>query len=196
MDMDVQTLKIAFLIGLVSSSIIRIPYQKETKHNIIIDNRKTVQENGLWVLVFLGMFVLPLIYIVTPWFNFANYTLPGWANMLGILTFAIALWVFWRSHHDLGKNWSPTLQVREDHTLITHGVYQIIRHPMYTSIWLWSIAQALLLTNWIAGLSGVIAFGILYLARIGNEEKMMLEQFGDQYQAYVQKTKRILPFIL
>ncbi|MCG8364555.1 MAG: isoprenylcysteine carboxylmethyltransferase family protein [Pseudanabaenales cyanobacterium] len=194
--METPILKIAFLIGLVFSSIIRIPHQRENKQNTIIDNRKTAQENGLLFLVFLGMFVFPIIYIfITPWFNFANYALPGWANILGVLTFAIALWLFWRSHHDLGKNWSPTLQVREEHTLITHGVYQTIRHPMYTSIWLWSIAQGLLLTNWIAGISGVIAFGILYFVRIGNEERMMLEQFGDQYQEYIQKTKRLLPYL-
>lgn len=193
--MDALILKIAFLIGLVFSSIIRIPYQRETQQNIIIDNRKTAQETSLLGLVFLGMFVLPIIYVFTPWFNFANYSLPDWAKLLGILIFAIALWLFWRSHHDLGKNWSPTLQVREDHTLITHGVYQTIRHPMYTAIWLWSIAQALLLTNWIAGLSGIITFGALYLIRVSNEEKMMLEQFGDQYQAYTQKTKRLFPYL-
>ena len=66
---------------------------------------------------------------------------------------------------------------------------------MYTSLWLWAMAQALLLTNWIAGLSGIITFGFLYFLRVGNEEKMMLEQFGEQYQAYRQRTKRLVPFI-
>ncbi|NEZ56899.1 isoprenylcysteine carboxylmethyltransferase family protein [Leptolyngbyaceae cyanobacterium CCMR0082] len=160
-----------------------------------MDNRKTPLENGLLAFVLLGMCVLPLIYIFTPLFNFANYSLPVGANVLGIVTFAIALYLFWRSHHDLGKNWSPTLQVREDHTLITKGIYQNIRHPMYTAIWLWVIAQALLLTNWIVGLSGVITFGTLYFFRVGNEENMMLEQFGEQYQAYRQRTKRLVPFL-
>ncbi|MBE7385563.1 MAG: isoprenylcysteine carboxylmethyltransferase family protein [Leptolyngbya sp. SIO1E4] len=191
--MDTLTLKIIFLVGLVSCSIIRTPHQRVNKQNIIVDDRKTAQENTLLFLVFLGMFILPMIYVLTPWLSFANYSLPVWANILGMLTFAIALWLFWRSHHDLGKNWSPTLQVREDHTLITQGIYQVIRHPMYTAIWLWAIAQGLLLANWIAGPSGVIAFGVLYFLRVGNEEKMMLEQFGDQYQAYMQKTKRLLP---
>ncbi|NEZ55843.1 isoprenylcysteine carboxylmethyltransferase family protein [Leptolyngbyaceae cyanobacterium CCMR0082] len=160
-----------------------------------MDNRKTPLENSLLAFVLVGMFVLPLIYIVTPLFDFANYSLPIWANSLGIVMFAISLYLFWRSHHDLGKNWSPTLQVREDHSLITNGIYQSIRHPMYTSIWLWAIAQALLLTNWIAGLSGIIAFGTLYILRIGNEEAMMLEQFGEQYREYRQRTKRLVPFL-
>ena len=70
--MDTPILKIAFLVGLVFSSIIRIPHQRENKQNIIIDNRKNAQENSLLFLVFLGMFILPIIYIVTPWFNFCQ----------------------------------------------------------------------------------------------------------------------------
>ena len=193
--MDTLTLKIIFLVCFMLTGIIRTPYQREIKSNTIIDNRKTPLENGLLAFVFLGMVALPLIYIFTPLFNFVNYSLPVWGNVLGIVTFAIALYLFWRSHHDLGKNWSPTLQVREDHTLITNGIYQSIRHPMYTAIWLWTIAQALLLTNWIAGLSGIITFGTLYFFRVGNEEKMMLEQFGEQYQTYRQRTKRLVPFL-
>lgn len=193
--MDTLTLKILFLICFVLTGVIRTPYERKTKKNTIIDNRKTPQEEGLLAFVFLGMFVLPMVYIVTPLFNFANYSLPLWANVLGIVIFAIALYLFWRSHHDLGQNWSPTLQVREDHTLITNGIYQTIRHPMYAAIWLWVIAQGLLLTNWIAGLSGVVTFGTLYIIRVGNEEKMMIEQFGDQYQTYRQRTKRLVPYL-
>ena len=193
--MDTLTLKIIFLVGVALTSVIRIPYQREIKQNTIIDDRKTSLEKGLLAFVSLGMFFLPLVYVLTPLFDFANYSLPIWANVLGIGIFAIALWLFWRSHHDLGKNWSVTLQVREDHILITNGIYQSIRHPMYTSIWLWAIAQALLLTNWMAGLSGIIAFGTLYFFRVGHEENMMVEQFGEQYQAYRQRTKRLVPFL-
>jgi protein-S-isoprenylcysteine O-methyltransferase Ste14 len=193
--MDTQILKFAFLIGLAASTIIRILYQRETQQNTIIDNRKTPQEKGLLFSVFLGMVVLPLVYVFTPWLDVANYHLPVWANGLAIVTFAIALWLFWRSHHDLGRNWSPTLQVLEGHTLIASGIYQKIRHPMYASVWLWSIAQALLLPNWIAGLSGIIGFGILYIVRVGNEEQMMLDQFGTQYQEYMHKTKRLIPYL-
>ncbi|NJK48036.1 histidine phosphatase family protein [Candidatus Gracilibacteria bacterium] len=48
---------------------------------------------------------------------------------MGVAIFAIAVWLFWRSHRDLGNNWSPTLEVRKGHTLITQGIYQYIRHP-------------------------------------------------------------------
>ena len=193
--MDALTLKIIYLAGVLSSFAIRVPYQRARKQNIITDDRKTTQEIMLLVLVTIGMIVLPFTYVFSPVLKFADYVLLLWANGLGVLAFAIALWLFWRSHHDLGKNWSPTLQVRESHTLITGGIYESIRHPMYTSIWLWCAAQALLLPNWIAGFSGAVAFGIMYVLRISNEERMMLDQFGDEYSAYMQRTKRLVPYL-
>jgi protein-S-isoprenylcysteine O-methyltransferase Ste14 len=105
----------------------------------------------------------------------------------------VMLWLFWRSHHDLGTNWSATLEVREGHTLITHGIYEKIRHPMYAAIWLWALGQGLLLRNWVAGWAGLLAFGTLYFLRVANEERMMLDQFGADYQRYQERTGRLLP---
>ncbi|MBW4430520.1 MAG: isoprenylcysteine carboxylmethyltransferase family protein [Pelatocladus maniniholoensis HA4357-MV3] len=141
--MDTLTLKILFMLGLVFCFVIRIPHQRENKKNVIADDRKTTQEKALLLLVFIGMMILPLIYVLSSWLSVANYNLPVWVNWLGVATFGVAIWLFWRSHHDLGQNWSPTLEVREGHTLISNGVYQKIRHPMYTSVFLWCIAQAL-----------------------------------------------------
>jgi protein-S-isoprenylcysteine O-methyltransferase Ste14 len=193
--MNPQTLKIIFTIGIVLWLIIRIPYTARTAENTIVDDRKTAQEKVIRFLVLVGILFLPLIYVLSPWLNFANYRLPIWANGLGVVNFAIALWLFWRTHHDLGKNWSPTLQIREGHTLMTNGVYHSIRHPMYTSVLLLCIAQALLLPNWIAGLAGLICFSIAYATRIDKEEQMLLDQFGDEYEAYRQRTKRLVPYL-
>jgi protein-S-isoprenylcysteine O-methyltransferase Ste14 len=104
-----------------------------------------------------------------------------------------ALIVFWRAHADLGRNWSPSLQVREGHSLITRGLYQYIRHPMYASQWLYVIAQPLLLHNWIAGLGGLLLFLPLYVLRVPAEEQMMVDGFGEEYRAYMLRTGRVLP---
>jgi len=61
----------------------------------------------------------------------------------------------------LRTNWSITLEVREQHRLITHGVYRRVRHPMYASLQLYSVGQALALPNWVAGPSYLVAFVIL-----------------------------------
>lgn len=193
--MNPLTAKIVFTIGIVLSLIIRFPYRREYQKNTFIDDRKTPQEKLILVLIFVGMLLLPFIYVFSPWLNIANYSLPTWANGLGVFIFAIALWLFWRAHHDLGQNWSPTLQIRAGHTLISNGIYQYVRHPMYSSVLLWCVAQALLLPNWIAGLAGIISFSIAYATRIGKEEQMLLDQFGDEYEAYKQHTKRLVPYL-
>ena len=105
----------------------------------------------------------------------------------------VGLWLFHRSHADLGTNWSITLQVRENHSLITQGVYRRIRHPMYAALFLYSIGQLLALPNWIAGPSYLVTFGILYALRVRAEERMMLEEFGAEYAAYLRRTKRLVP---
>jgi len=190
-----MTSKVIFTIGMILWLIARIPYQREQKQNTIIDDRKSTQEKVVRFLLLIEILFLPLIYILSPWLNFANYHLPIWANELGIATLVFSLRLFWRSHHDLGKNWSSTLQIREGHTLINSGIYHNIRHPMYASVLLLCIAQALLLPNLIAGLSGFIGFSIAYATRVDREEKMLLSSFGDEYEAYRQRTKRLVPYL-
>jgi protein-S-isoprenylcysteine O-methyltransferase Ste14 len=113
--------------------------------------------------------------------------------MTGTVILVLGDWVFWKSHKDLAGNWSPTLQIREHHTLVTHGIYRRVRHPMYLSLWLLVVAQALILPNYVAGFSGLLPFGILYFLRVGNEEKMMAEYFGAEYEQYMKRTGRLLP---
>ena len=86
------------------------------------------------------------------------------------LVFAASLWLFYRVHKELGRNWSDSLEVREQHRLVTDGLYRYVRHPMYTAFFMWALAQALLLPNWIAGPAGLVGFGMLFLFRVGREE--------------------------
>jgi protein-S-isoprenylcysteine O-methyltransferase Ste14 len=104
-----------------------------------------------------------------------------------------ALLLFYRSHADLGPNWSATLELRRGHTLITNGVYRSIRHPMYAAILLWDLAQGLLLSNWLAGWGAFVTFALLYVARAPREERMMCDAFGDDYRAYMRRTGRLFP---
>jgi len=185
--------EIFWLIGLILGSVIRGIYAKRPKKDEIAIDRKTVLEGFLLSLSSLGLLVLPLVYLFSPWLDFADYHLPTWAGWLGAVIFALALLLLWKSHADLGRNFTPTVQLKEDHALVTHGVFRYIRHPIYAAHALWGIAQALLLQNWIAGLSMLVFFLPLYLTRVPNEEKMMLEHFGEEYREYLSKTGRIIP---
>jgi protein-S-isoprenylcysteine O-methyltransferase Ste14 len=140
-----------------------------------------------------GLGILPGLFVFSDMLRFADYPIQLWQPWLGLLVFAFALWMFRKTHAQLGRNWSVTLEVRVDHSLITDGVYAHVRHPMYTAFWLWALAQAILLPNWIAGFAGILGFGTLYLFRVGREEAMLLETFGDEYRDYMRRTGRIIP---
>jgi protein-S-isoprenylcysteine O-methyltransferase Ste14 len=64
---------------------------------------------------------------------------------------------------------------------------------MYAAFFLWALAQALLLPNWIAGPAGIVGFGTLFFFRIGREERLMEETFGEDYRRYMARTGRIVP---
>lgn len=152
-----------------------------------------MQDRLLIAFVIAGQLVLPAALTLTPWLNWANYVLPRQAVWLGAPLLACALWLFWRSHADLGDSWSVTLELNQNHQLITEGVYRVVRHPMYVSFFLLALGQGLLLDNWVAGWTALMAVSMMYVARVPREERMMLEAFGEEYRAYMQRTGGILP---
>jgi protein-S-isoprenylcysteine O-methyltransferase Ste14 len=149
------------------------------------------------VLTFMVMTnaVIPFAYVVAKVPRFANYPFVDAFAWIGTTVFLFALWLFYRTHSDLGRNWSSSLEIRRQHRLVTHGVYTLVRHPMYLAFLLWGIAQTLLLPNWIAGPAGLVGSLTLYLFRLPREERMMLQEFGDQYRTYMQRTARIVPWL-
>ncbi|MCS6825017.1 MAG: protein-S-isoprenylcysteine O-methyltransferase [Caldilinea sp.] len=185
--------RIVYLTGIVAEIVIRAPINRRRHKSKVVVSRFDRQEGLLLLLLFFGGYFMPLLYIFTPWLDFADYVLPTWAGWPGVFFLVAAVVLFWRSHIDLGTNWSPTLELHENHTLVTRGVYRYIRHPMYASQWLWTVAQALLLQNWIAGVGGIVCFALFYFSRVAREEQLMLERFGDEYRNYMNRTGRILP---
>jgi len=183
----------AFFLAMVAEIVIRAPLNEKRKAEKMSERRVTKQEKSLLFLLWGGMFILPIIYAATNWLDFADYSLPVWAGWLGVIVITGSVVVFWRAHADLGLNWSPTLEIREKHELVTGGIYGVVRHPMYASQFLWSLAKILLLQNWIAGFGSLLVFSPFYLIRVGAEEQMMLEQFGNQYRSYMQKVGGVFP---
>jgi len=171
---------------------IRAPHGRRSRRVKVARSHKTPLETAVLVLAWVGFFV-PLTWVVAPVFSFADYPLRSGPLVAGVMCFVIGLWLFHRSHADLGTNWSITLEVREEHRLITRGVYRVVRHPMYSALVLYAVGQALVIPNWVAGLSNLIAFAVLFVLRVGAEERMMARQFGNEYAAYTARTKRLVP---
>src|SRR3982750_1782931 len=173
---------------------IRAPHGRRSRGVKIARSCRGRREVALLTLASIG-FLVPLTWVVSPLFSFAEYSLLPWPFVAGVLCLVAGLWWFHRSHSELGRYWSVTLELRENHRLITEGVYRRVRHPMYAALFLYSIGQALVVPNWVVGPSYFVTFGILFAFRIGAEERMMLEPFGDEYAAYMARTKLLVPGI-
>jgi protein-S-isoprenylcysteine O-methyltransferase Ste14 len=185
--------KAVWVLLTVAWYLIRLPYERRARRTPVRHTARDAREWLLLAISFTGLGILPFLYVATGFPKAANYTFNPAQAWCGVAAAVAALAFFYLSHRALGRNWSVSLDVRETHKLVTQGVYARIRHPMYTAFWLWALAQALLLPNWIAGLSGLAGFGTLYAFRVGREEKLMLDTFGGEYQAYMERTSRLLP---
>ena len=181
--------------GIVLWLVIRWPYRRRARRTETVTDNRSQKERALLGLTIIGLVIVPALHLTTDIFSFANIPFSPFAASLGLVAMVVFLILFRLSHKHLARNWSVSLEIRKDHELVDTGVYSKIRHPMYTSFWLWGISQFLLLPNWIAGFSGLIGFGTLYFLRVGQEEAMMRKEFGDEYDAYVNRTKRVIPGI-
>jgi protein-S-isoprenylcysteine O-methyltransferase Ste14 len=189
----IQPWNLVFLAGFAVYAGIRHVFERRARGGEKAVRRVDGRELALLALMGVGAILLPLLHVLTPWLAFADYRLPAAAPWCGALVMPAALWLFWRAHADLGPNWSVTLELRKDHALVASGVYRAIRHPMYAAIGLFSLAQGLLLANWLAGPSALAAFALLYFVRTPREEAMMLDFFGEDYRAYMRRTGRLIP---
>jgi protein-S-isoprenylcysteine O-methyltransferase Ste14 len=192
--MNTWIAKAAILAASLVMVAIRAPNGHRSRGVKVARSCKGPREIALLTLAWMG-FLVPLIWVVSSLFSFADYPLRPWVFGPGVLCLIGGLWLFYRSHADLGTYWSVTLELRENHRLITQGIYRRVRHPMYAALFLYSIGQVLVLPNWVVGPSYLVAFGILFALRISAEERMMLQAFGDEYAAYMASTKLLVPGI-
>jgi protein-S-isoprenylcysteine O-methyltransferase Ste14 len=192
--MNIWMAKLVAIASFVAMIVIRTPHGRRSRSIKVVKDYRGPVEIVTLIMAIIGS-LLPLVWVVSPAFRFAEYPLYPEPFVAGVAFLVVGLWIFYRSHADLGTNWSVTLQVREQHRLVTNGVYRHIRHPMYLALFLYSIGHALALPNWVAGPSYLVTFGLLFVLRLRTEERMMLEQFGDEYRAYMAKTKRLIPGI-
>ncbi len=185
--------KIILLIYIVACGIIRIPLMKKCKQN---KNKKSLNANFEKIKVFiawLGMCFVPFIYIFTDFLNRFEMNIPISIRIIcsvGLLANAI---LFYYVHKELNDNWSAVLEVKEGQKLIKTGVYKYIRHPMYTQSWIWVILQGLVAANSFVLIFGLVTWGFMYFTRIEAEEKMLIEEFGNEYIEYMKNSGRIIP---
>jgi protein-S-isoprenylcysteine O-methyltransferase Ste14 len=161
-------------------------------------DREAIEREGWWYAVVRAVGSLSLIAFLVlyginpPWLGVLSVPLPDWLRWtgvaLGVVSFVLYAW----SQATLGKAWSPHLQMREEHQLVTTGPYARIRHPIYLALIGFLTGIALVTANWFFIALLVVSLVVLAL-RIPKEEQMMIEDFGEEYKVYMQRTGRLFP---
>ncbi|MBP0614681.1 protein-S-isoprenylcysteine O-methyltransferase [Jiella mangrovi] len=185
--------KICWVLMVVGWYAIRYPFERRAKRGRVKKTSRGRAETIRMLISLSGLGIVPGIFVATGFPRFATYDPSPILTGLGIAAMIAALVLFRLTHKALGKMWSVSLDIREKHRLVTSGIYRRVRHPMYTAFWTMALAQALLLPNLVAGLAGLVGFGTLYFLRVGPEEAMMEETFGQDYRDYRARTARLIP---
>jgi protein-S-isoprenylcysteine O-methyltransferase Ste14 len=195
--MDDSTIKFLFAALFVSFMAIRVYYHRKAQ---VEGGEFTYREKHLAVvnvlrqigaIILLGTFVS---YFVKPeWLGWASIPLPLWMRWVGVAVGYGSVRFIWWTQASLGKNFNTTLHARKDHTLVTHGPFRWIRHPMYSGLFLFTASWLLISANWVVGLPGLLSLTLIVINRLRHEEATMIELFGDQYREYMRHTGRFLP---
>ncbi len=156
------------------------------------------RQEGLFILATLRpmgavIWLAVLAWMINPrWMAWASLPLPislRWTGVGALVCGALLLvWTF----RSLGTNLTDTVVTREKHTLVVHGPYHWIRHPLYSSAGLVVVGISLISANWFFFVSGVVIVSLL-MVRTRTEEKNLVARFGDSYLSYIDRTGRFLP---
>lgn len=186
-----------FVFTFLTFTGIRAFYQRQARHT---RGQVEYRESRL-VLAFRLVFGIPFMLLVLTYMirpnilEWAAVPLPGWLQWLGVFLGLASLPLIWWVQDSLGSNFSTTLHLRQEHTLVTSGPYRWVRHPMYSVLFLLLVSVFLLTANWLVGGVFLLSLTLIVLFRLRKEEAVMLEKFGQEYRQYMQRTGRFLPLL-
>jgi len=122
--------------------------------------------------------------------------LPDWVFYPGIFLMLAGVLVRQWAIAVLGRFFSLTVRVAEDHLVVEKGPYRLVRHPSYTGVLITFVGLALAVQSWGALLVLLVVFSLSYGYRMRVEEKALLSALGQAYASYMKRTKRLIPYLI
>jgi protein-S-isoprenylcysteine O-methyltransferase Ste14 len=146
--------------------------------------------------VFIRIVIVVVVIVLVHFGAFRGHgtNTNAWRAALGLVLFALGLGLaIWARIH-LGRNWGMPMTRKQEPELVTGGPYRLVRHPIYSGILLAGAGSAIALgPTWLIAV-GLAAIYFVYSAVV--EERLLTEQFPDDYPAYKRSTKMLVPFVL
>jgi protein-S-isoprenylcysteine O-methyltransferase Ste14 len=183
---------IIFLTGISISIYFRRKADKDTGEKVSFEDEGramflTLRIGGLvlW-LSMLGYLIYP------PILAWSKFGLPAWTRWLGVGIGITCIFLIYWMFSSIGTGITPTVATRSDHKLVTKGPYRWIRHPLYTFGTLFFLSFALMADSWFIAVMALLAITMLSI-RLPNEERHLIEKFGNEYREYMKRTGRYLP---
>jgi len=192
--------RLAFWVLLAGVIVMRITFAIRVRRagERVMPDRQAVEREGrgmfaVRVLMFCLLLAWLVLYAINPpWMEALSVPFPDWMRWAGFALGLASLGLWTWTQLALGKALSPQLQLRQEHHLVTTGPYSRIRHPLYAAMIGYGTGLALVTANWVFIILAV-AMIAGSVARLPREEQMMIEEFGDEYKAYMRRTGRFLP---
>ena len=157
------------------------------------ETRRRVRGTGYLFIVLLLFMLSPLGFtgVFGMMFYFPSAGLKAFGLLLTASGVGLGIW----ARRRLGSNWSAVPALKEGHTLVTTGPYSLVRHPIYTGILTGLVGSAIVLGTY----GSLVAMGLsvlIVVIRVRQEEGLLREQFGQEYDDYRKRSKAIVPWLL
>ena len=157
-----------------------------------VKEKKSIVETGTMTLFFIFVYIFIKFHIGT--FVIKNIYLEIFFSFFGTVVMIIGTYFNIVGRLQLGKNWANQIKIYKKHTLVTSGVYSIVRHPLYASlIWMF-YAGCLVFLNYAAFIATSLIFVPFMYLRAKQEEKLLKEKFPE-YTTYQKKVGMFFPKI-
>lgn len=160
---------------------------EETKNN------KSSDQNSVLIIIVCSM--ISVIAPIVDWAYFGDQTYSTFVTGLGLALIVIGISLRAWAVQKLGKHFTATVQLKDDHALITSGPYSVVRHPSYSGALMAVVGSAVFLNSIIGTVVAFSLMMIAYYIRIKIEEQVLTGLFGNRYTDYSKRTKKLIPFI-
>ncbi|MDI3321062.1 methyltransferase family protein [Pinibacter soli] len=157
-------------------------------------DKKHEDKNSLATIWITILMVIPLSVFIATFFRAPIFRKEGY-EYVGLIVIGIGILIRFIAVNSLGKFFTVDVTIRQEHHLKKDGFYKIVRHPSYSGSILSFVGFGISLNNWISLFVVTIAVFTAFMKRIRIEERVLQNQFGEEYTKYAKETYRLIPWV-